>query len=165
MPHPIATTETSVQIAGDTLRFPVGADEGAGLARVYWRSVRRAALGLVAVDGDPLGPLRLSLVSRRGPALLSFGPAQVAAGEGSVAVAFPILGGLAAAAGGGDLVLGIERNGHDARISVRVDGYTPRFAHPRAATQAAARGYAAAQRVVHRRVTTRFLAELTRDEG
>jgi hypothetical protein len=157
MPHPIATTESSVRIAGDSLRFPAGTDGGGRLARLYWRSVRRAALGLVAVDGDPLGPVRLSLVSRRGPALLSFG-------EGTVAVAFPILGGLAAAARGGDLVLGIERNGHDARISVRVDGYTPRFAHPRAATQVAARGYAAAQRVVHRRVTTRFLAELTRDE-
>jgi hypothetical protein len=165
MPHPIATTETSVQIAGDRLRYPVDADEGGRLAGLYWRSARRAALGLVAVQGDPLGPVRLSLVSRRGPALLSFGPAEVAAGDGSVAVVFPILGGLAAAARGGDLVLGIERNGHDARISVRVDGYTPRFAHPRAATQVAARAYAAAQRVVHRRVTTRFLAELTRDEG
>src|SRR6476619_6464701 len=112
MPHPIATIESSVQIAGDSLRLQAGDDEGTRLARLYWRSVRRAALGLVAVDGDPLGPVRPSLVSRRGPALLSFGPAEAAAGEGSVAVAFPILGGLAAAARGGDLVLGIERNGH-----------------------------------------------------
>jgi hypothetical protein len=164
MPQQIATSsETSVRIDGDSVRRPLGAAEGARLARLYWRSAVRSSLRLVAVDGDALGPVRLALIWRRGPALLSFGAAQVAAAGDGVTVTFPIVGGLAAAVPEGELVLAVEDDGEGARISVRVVGYTPRFARPRTAGRLAARGYAAAQRVVHGWVTSRYLAELARE--
>ncbi len=135
-------------------------EEARVAADLYWRSAGRSLLGLVRRRGDALGPLSLHVVGSRGPTILAFGAARVRSRPGCLVVAFPVLGGLAAARRGGVLILRAEGQGNALRLAVVVEGYTPRLLHPTRLERLAAVPYHWLQGRLHDRVTRRYLDEL-----
>jgi hypothetical protein len=100
---------------------PDGARE---LGRSYWLAVGRASRGLVRCRESGDG-VELRLLGLPG-ALLTLGPAELAAGAQRVSCSYRITGGLLAARAGGTLTLAQTSGGH-AEIEVGVSGFVPRL--------------------------------------
>lgn len=100
---------------------PDGARE---LGRSYWLAVGRASRGVVRCREREDGVALLLLGLR--PALLTLGPAELAADAERVSCSYRITGGLLAARAGGTLTLE-QTSGGDAEIQVGVRGFTPRL--------------------------------------
>jgi hypothetical protein len=118
--------------------------EASRLGARYWRTVTRMSVGLARCRGDGDGvALR---VLGRGPALLAFGPVELAVDENSLAWRAPVRGGLLARRPGGAFT--IARRGPE--LSVALTGFVPRvgFLYP-------------LQRPFHLATSRRFLRSLT----
>ena len=114
------------------------------LGQRYWLTVRRASVGLVRLretrDGSVLHLARVPL--------LSFAPAELAAGTNGVRCSYPIRGGLLARRAGGTLVLS-QSNGGELRAALT--GFVPRLG---------TRPYERIQRRIHVAISRRFFRSL-----
>ena len=100
-------------------------DEGArSLGRGYWLAVRSISRGLVRCRESD-GGVALRLFGFR-PALLTFGPPQVAAEPDGVSCTYEITGGLLARRAGGTLRL-LQTAGRPVELCVSVAGFFPRL--------------------------------------
>jgi hypothetical protein len=124
------------------------------LGAAYWREVERLTRGLVRARsrGDGM-ELR---VARRGPALLRFGPPQLAVTTDAVSATYPIAGGLLARRAAGSITLSMH--GDAARVELRsaIAGYHPTLAARPGAPAWTGELYDQVQARVHARVSRRY---------
>ena len=117
------------------------------LGERYWRTVRRASIGLVRLRRTPGG----SVLRLAGAPLLRFGPAELSSGANGTSCRFPIRGGLLTRRRAGALVLSQSAGGD---LSATLTGFQPRLG---------ARPYDWVQRRIHVAISRRFFHSLIRE--
>ena len=129
------------------------------LGLTYWQAVGRVSRGGVRAswtgDGGTLKVLA-------GPALLSFGPAELSFVDGLVSCRYAIVGGLLALRAGGTVTLAQRSQGDQQELSVTVEGYLPRFTARAGAPAWTGALYAKVQSPFHVAVSRRYFELLQR---
>lgn len=122
------------------------------LGERYWDEVTRATLGLVRMRALPDGS---ELRAPFGPALLRFGPVELAAGDDGVSCRFPICGGVLARRPSGALVLS-QTGAGTTQLRAAVTGFRPRLG---------SRPYDQIQRRIHLAISRRFFRRLLQERA
>jgi len=141
-------TYASVQRASSARPVVERSHSGArALGQRYWREAARASRGLVRCLQEAEG-VELRLLGR-GPALLSFGPAETSVGDERVSCTYPIRGGVLARREGGTLALS-QVGAAGVELRAEVTGFVPRLG--------ATLGFA--QQRLHAAISRRYFARL-----
>jgi hypothetical protein len=133
-------------------------EEGARLlGSRYWSEVGHASRGIVRPRVTPRG-VELRFLGL-GPALLTFGHAEVVIGDAEISCRYPIRGGVLARRAGGALTLA-QRGGERTELYAAVHGFYPRLG-PRPPLPAWSGAlYEHIQRRAHVAISRRYFARL-----
>lgn len=141
-------TFASVQRASSARAVVDRSDSGArALGQRYWREAVRASRGLVRCRQESQG-VELRLLGR-GPALLSFGPAETSVEDDRVSCTYSIRGGVLARREGGTLALS-QIGPAEVELRTEGTGFVPRLG--------ATLGFA--QQRLHAAISRRYFARL-----
>jgi hypothetical protein len=135
--------------------------DGAGrLGSAYWQEVESSTRGIVRARRTP-GSVELCLFGRA-PALLRFGPPLIHVDPTGISCAYPVLGGLLARDGGGELVFEQRRSAAWC-LRTRVRDFSPRFAGRAGSPGWTGFVYHQMQARLHRAIGRRYVARLVRE--
>jgi hypothetical protein len=147
------------------LPAPVVEHSAAGarrLGEVYWRQLERSTLGLIQAR-PAAGAPELRLLGF-GPALLRFGPPELAVSSGSVSCLYPIRGGVLARTAAGSICF--KQTGAD-HVEVRsaISGFFPRLAARPSRPRWSGVLYPQIQARLHVALGRRYFARLLQEAG
>jgi hypothetical protein len=134
------------------------------LARVYWEEVSATTFGLTRARVRAGGMVVLRLAGR-GPALLRFGPAEIAASPQLIVCAHPIAGGALARRPVGEIRFEQHLRSDGALLVSSISGFHPTLAARPGAPAWTGELYGHVQARLHVAVSRRYFARLAREGG
>jgi hypothetical protein len=123
---PSGAVESEQRLATDRPAVPATREGALALGRLYWESLERFAGPLVRARTLGDGGVELRLLA--GPALLRFGPPEIAAADGIVSCGYAIRGGLLARRGGGAITFEQSRTDDGIVLRSAITGFHPTLA-------------------------------------